>query len=68
MHMQEVREIAKIDGIKTAKLTKASIIKQIQRTEGNFDCFATAVDQQCDQAGCLWREDCFAMSGKKHSS
>lgn len=68
MHMQEIREIAKVYGIKTAKQTKATIIKEIQRTEGNFDCFATAVNQQCDQTGCLWREDCFALAGKKHSS
>lgn len=68
MHMQEVREIAKVFGIKTAKLTKANIIKQIQRTEGNFDCFGTAVDHQCDQLGCLWREDCLSLSTRKHSS
>lgn len=68
MHMQEIREIAKVHGIKTAKQTKATIIKQIQRTEGNFDCFATAVHQQCDQTGCLWREDCFALAGKQHIS
>ena len=68
MHMQEIREIAKVHGIKTAKLSKESVIKQIQRKEGNFDCFATAVDRQCDQTGCLWREDCFALAGKKRSS
>jgi hypothetical protein len=66
--MQEVREIAKVFGIKTAKLTKANIIKQIQRTEGNFDCFGTAVNQQCDQLGCLWRDDCLSLSTRKHSS
>ena len=68
MQMQEIRVIAKVHGIKTAKLTKVSIIKQIQRTEGNFDCFATAVDHQCDQIGCLWREDCFALAGKIRAS
>lgn len=68
MQMQEIREIAKVYGIKTSKLSKETIIKQIQRTEGNFDCFATALDHQCDQTGCLWREDCFALAGKKRSS
>lgn len=68
MQMQEIREIAKAYGIKTAKLSKESVIKQIQRTEGNFDCFATAVDGQCDQTGCLWREDCLTLAGKKRSS
>ena len=68
MHMQEIRGIAKVYGIKTAKLTKVSIIKQIQRNEGNFDCFATAIDHQCDQVGCLWRNDCFALAGKPRTS
>lgn len=68
MHIQAIREIAKVYGIKTARLSKENIIRQIQRTEGNFDCFATAADGQCDQTGCLWREDCFALAGKKRSS
>ncbi|MDQ1363430.1 MAG: hypothetical protein QG652_1291 [Pseudomonadota bacterium] len=68
MNMQEIREIARVRGIKTSRLSKESIIRQIQRMEGNFDCFATAVDRQCNQTGCLWREDCFALAGRKHSS
>ena len=64
MNMQEIRGIAKNFGIKTSRMTKANLIRTIQLSEGNFDCFASAVDGECDQSGCIWREDCFTMSGK----
>lgn len=43
--------------------------RMIQRTEGNFDCFGTAVDGMCDQEGCLWRRTCFdeSAAGKRLS-
>jgi hypothetical protein len=58
MTMPEIRKIAKKMGIKAgSKAKKTELIRQIQRAEGNFDCFDTAVDF-CDQYGCLWRKDC----------
>jgi len=65
MQMQEIRDRAKEYGIKTAKLTKVSLVRSIQVAEGNFSCFATAVNGDCDQTGCLWREDCFALAKKQ---
>ena len=59
MNMQEIRTIAKAHGVKGSRLTKVKLVRSIQAAEGNFDCFATAVDGVCDQQGCLWREDCF---------
>jgi hypothetical protein len=64
MLMQEIREIAKEYGIKTARVSKLNLIKEIQRTEGNFDCFASAESGHCDQEDCLWREDCLTMAKK----
>ena len=64
MNMQEIRGIAKSRGVKSGKLTKVSLVRTIQLAEGNFDCFATAVDASCDQQGCLWREDCFKAAGR----
>lgn len=64
MVVQEVRKIAQGLGIKTGKMTKPALIQEIQRTEGNFDCFGTAVGGVCDQTGCLWREDCFTAAKK----
>ena len=67
MNMQEVRGIAKEYGIKTSRMTKADLIKEIQLSEGNFNCFASAVDGVCDQSDCIWREDCFVTAKKIHS-
>lgn len=67
MNMQDIRERAKDIGIKTARMTKAELIKTIQLTEGNFNCFATAIDNECDQLNCIWRNDCFTAAKKLDS-
>lgn len=68
MNMQQVRSIAKAHGIKASKLSKVALIRQIQRSEGNFDCFASDAQQQCDQTQCLWRSDCgkAALQSARH--
>lgn len=66
MQMQEIRNRAKTIGIKASvKQTKVDLVRSIQVAEGNFSCFATAVNGECDQTGCLWREDCFALAKKQ---
>jgi hypothetical protein len=62
MNIEEVRNIAKTQGLLPGKLSKTELIKLIQAEEGNFDCFATAYDSVCDQANCIWRNDCFAAA------
>ena len=62
MKLEEIRSIAKSCGIKSGHLSKTDLIKSIQASEGNFECFATACNGECDQANCLWRDDCFAAS------
>ncbi|MGQ9638089.1 MAG: SAP domain-containing protein [Thermodesulfobacteriota bacterium] len=58
MKMQDIRKKAKDLGLKsTFGLSKAELIRRIQRAEGNFDCFGTATDY-CDQFQCYFREDC----------
>lgn len=64
MQMQDIRTIAKEHGLKTSKQTKVGLVRLIQVAEGNFACFATAIDGDCDQMGCMWREDCFAAAKK----
>lgn len=64
MRLDEVRNIAKSRGVHPDSLTKTKLIKTLQTTEGNFDCFATAFNGECDQTGCLWREDCFDAAKK----
>jgi len=62
MQMNKIRSIAKDHGLKTSRLAKAEIIRMIQKSEGNFDCFATPENGNCDQLGCLWRDDCLKSS------
>jgi len=53
MKIEEVRDIAKSQGIHPGKLSKTGLIRMIQTEEGNFDCFGTEHDGMCDQVDCL---------------
>ncbi len=58
MRLSEIEKKAKNLGIKdTWRLSKKDLVKTIQRTEGNFDCFASGRNS-CDQLSCSWRSDC----------
>ena len=57
MIMKEVQEMARRMGVKPRGKTKPVLIREIQRAEGNFDCFGSAVDY-CDQSMCSFYEDC----------
>lgn len=59
MNIQQLRTIALHHQIDADGLSKTEIIHKLQRLEGNFDCFASATDGECDQFDCMWREDCF---------
>jgi hypothetical protein len=65
MQMQEIRTIAKNFGIKTSRQNKVELVRSIQSAEGNFSCFATAINGECDQTACIWRNDCFEAAKKK---
>jgi len=64
MDIQEIRTIAEDHGLITDANDKIELIHEIQREEGNFDCFAKATNQYCDQGNCTWREDCFTTSSQ----
>jgi len=66
MNMQEIRGVAKGLGIKTSRMTKVNLVRAIQLSEGNFSCFASPLNGECDQLECMWREDCFAAAKKLH--
>jgi hypothetical protein len=57
MKMEEIRLKARALGIKTKGVRKNDLIGEIQKKEGNFDCFGTTEDY-CDQWNCCVREDC----------
>ena len=58
MNMTEVKTIAKKRGITLGKLKKEELIRTIQLTEGNPQCFNTNFSKRCGQDECLWRSDC----------
>ncbi len=64
MNMQQIREHAKLLGIKSSRMSKVNLVKSIQQTEGNYSCFATAIDGYCDQLTCKWQDDCFTLAKK----
>lgn len=63
MNLPDIKKIAQKMGV-PATGAKSEIIKSIQRKEGNFDCFGTAVDGYCNQYSCLWRSDCLKPAKK----
>ena len=64
MKMQEVRQMAKKMGINSFGKTKTDLIREIQRNEGYFDCYGTAVDR-CDQLQCAFRASCLEKPADK---
>jgi len=62
LNMKEIREMARQSGVRSTRMRKAELVRAIQRAEGNFDCYGTAIEEECDQEECLWREDCFKES------
>ncbi len=59
MKMNEIRTLAKSLGINSFGKSKVELIKEIQRKQGNFDCFGTAMDY-CDQLECIFRTSCLS--------
>jgi hypothetical protein len=60
--MKNIRHLAKTLNVETSKLSKTELIKKIQITEGNFDCYGSANNGECDQVDCIWRDDCLSES------
>ena len=58
MKMAEVKVVANERGVNPGKMKKEVLIRAIQSSEENPQCFNTAFSQACGQPECLWREDC----------
>lgn len=63
MKMQDIRAMGRQYGISSFGKTKVDLILEIQRAEGNFDCFGTAGDY-CDQLSCCFRSLCLVSDAK----
>lgn len=62
MNMKTIRHLAKTLKVDTGQLSKTDLIKKIQLAEGNFDCYGSASNGDCDQLDCTWRNDCLSES------
>ena len=59
MNMEEVRSRAKAAGLTAiARRRKGELIRTIQRSEGNQECFGSAWRYDCPWPDCCWKEDC----------
>lgn len=64
MKIQEIRLLARQLGVNSFGKSKGDLIREIQRAEGNFDCFGSAIGF-CDQLGCIFRELCLSEQKTK---
>lgn len=64
MKMQQIRLIAKELGINSFGKSKVELVREIQRKQGNFDCFGTAKGH-CDQIACCFRQSCLSIQENK---
>ena len=58
MKMTEIRSIAKSKGINSFGKDKEALIREIQRSEHNRDCYNRGESAACSQTQCAWRNDC----------
>jgi hypothetical protein len=57
MKIQQVRVMAKNLGVNSVGKSKIELVREIQRREGNFDCYGTSKGY-CDQEACCFRVSC----------
>ncbi len=60
MKMREVMKMAKPLGIKSFGKKKIDLIHEIQRKEGNLDCYGRS-NGDCDQLLCCFRDSCLEI-------
>lgn len=58
MKMTDVKAVAKDRGVKPGSMKKEELIRTIQLSENNPQCFNTNMSEVCGQGDCLWRPDC----------
>ncbi|MDD5176206.1 MAG: SAP domain-containing protein [Sterolibacterium sp.] len=66
MTQKELLKLAKKYHVSHSGLSNIELIRKLQQSEGNFDCYARAVDGVCDQSECLWRDGCLTESAGCH--
>ena len=61
MNFNEIRKKAKDMGINTYRMKKMDVIRAIQHSEDNIDCYGTQRVSHCHEDACLWRKDCLSI-------
>jgi len=64
MKMAEIRNRAKALGIKSGNMSKAELIRAIQKAEHYEPCYGTSRGQ-CAFTDCCFRDDCLKPKDKK---
>ena len=56
--------------IRSSDITRADIIRTIQREEESIECFGTEWIEYCGKHRCVWKDECLAENSKiaNHSS
>ena len=62
MKFNEIRKMAKEMQINTYRMKKTDIIRTIQKTENNIECYGTERINNCNEEMCLWRDDCLSLN------
>ena len=58
MKFDKIKEVSMQHYIKMTKKKKTDLIRAIQLSEGNQDCFNSNFSGECGQERCVWRDDC----------
>ena len=64
MTQKELLKLAKKFHISHSDLSNIELIRKLQLSEGDFDCYGRAAEGVCDQSVCLWRDDCLQVSAE----
>jgi hypothetical protein len=62
MRFNEIQKKAKGMNINTFHMKKTDMIRLIQRSEHNIECYGTDRVIICNEDGCLWRVDCLSLN------
>lgn len=65
MRFHQIQRMAKGLGIETWQVKKTELVRAIQRTENNVECYGTQRVENCGEQGCLWRPDCIALNNRR---
>lgn len=62
MTFNEIKRMAKGMGINTYRMKKTDLVRGIQQSESNIECYGTERVGYCNEHECLWRNDCLSAN------